>query len=86
MKASWKKLDSDAIKVCLEIILMVCNHTLQMSKDFASYGFITSINYEDIFLLMIERGLVFENTLSILLNAKTKMFEKVARFIRYRNI
>ena len=41
-----------------------------MSKDVASYGFIRTINYEDIFLLMIERGLVFENILSILLNAK----------------
>ena len=70
MKASWKKLDSDATKVCLEIILMVRNHTLQMSKDVASYGFIRTINYEDIFLLMIERRLVFENALSILLNAK----------------
>ena len=85
MKARWKKLGSDAAKVCLEIILMVGNHTLQMSKDVASYGFIRTINYKDICSLMIERGLVFENALSILLNAK-KMFEKVARFIRYRNI
>ena len=77
MKASWKKLDSDAAKVCLEIILMVGNHTQQMSKDVASYGFIRTINYEDIFLLMIEGGLVFENALSILLNKKKKCLKKL---------
>ena len=49
---------------------MVGNHTLQMSKDVTSYGFIRTIDYEDICSLMIERGLVFENALSILLNAK----------------
>ena len=65
MKARWKKLDSDVTKVCLDIIIMVGNHTLQMSKDVASYGFIRTINYKDICSLMIERGLVFENALSM---------------------
>ena len=94
MKASWKKLDLDATKVCLEIILTVCKHSLEMSKDVVSYGFIRPMDYEEICLVMVKNGLIFENALSILLNAKRlgakKLFEKVTSFmwlyIRYRKI
>jgi hypothetical protein len=85
MKASWKKLDLDATKVCLEIILTVCKHSLEMSKDVVSYGIIRPMDYEEICLVMVKNGLIFENALSILLNAKRlgakKLFEKVTRFM-----
>lgn len=59
MKASWKKLDLDATKVCLEIILTVCKHSLEMSKDVVSYGFIRPMDYEEICLVMVKNGLIF---------------------------
>ena len=50
-----------------------------------SYGFIRPMDYEEICLVMVKNGLIFENALSILLNAKRlgakKLFEKVKRFI-----
>ena len=63
-----------------------------MSKDVVSYGFIRPMDYEEMCLAMVKNGLIFENALSILLNAKRlgakKLFEKVTSFmwlyIQYR--
>ena len=93
MKASWKRLDLDVTKFCLEIILIAHPRKLSVTKatcepwwtlceDAVSFRTLT---YEDICLLMFEMGLVWQNVLPILVNAKRlgakRLFAKVSRFM-----
>ena len=79
MKASWKRLDLDVTKFCLEIILIThplklfvteatCPNLDRLCKEARSTlceDAVSFNTYEDIYLQMVEIGLVWQNVLSI---------------------
>ena len=88
MKAAWKKLDPDAIKTCLEIMLEIRHHIVQ-GENAINYSFIYFLDressLEDICLSILDNGLSLQNVINVLINSRRlgakKLLGKVDRFM-----